>query len=141
MSDTYPAIVKGAFFVYIATACLMILAGLIVGTAGYTGEAGVSPDVRAAVVRNQRFVAVFNIVAALVIAVLASRLKSGSSMSRKWLLGVVLVVVIADLLAFVVKAGGFAFGIIPVLLAAAGLAMYSEPANTYFRRIQEGRDE
>ncbi|MDH4657418.1 hypothetical protein ACX3U9_10490 [Corynebacterium pyruviciproducens] len=137
-SAGYPISLTVSFFLFIGTAILMMFAGLVLATSGYQGELDVDPSFRAAVVRNQRIVAVFNIVIALVVAVLASQLRRGSTMSRRWLAVVVLVAVIGNLLAFVVKAGGFVLGIIPVLLAFAALLMYTQESNAYVEKIRGG---
>ncbi|MCI6206736.1 MAG: hypothetical protein MR654_07465 [Corynebacterium glucuronolyticum] len=132
----YPASLTASFFLFIITAILMMVAGLVLATSGYTGPMDVDPSFRSAVVRNQKIVAIFNIVVALVISILASQLRRGSTMSRRWLAIVVLVAVVGNLLAFVVKAGGFVLGIIPVLLAFAALLMYTSAATAYFDRIR-----
>lgn len=137
-SAGHPISLTVSFFLFIGTAILMMFAGLVLATSGYQGELDVDPSFRGAVVRNQRIVAVFNIVIALVVAVLASQLRRGSTMSRRWLAVVVLVAVIGNLLAFVVKAGGFVLGIIPVLLAFAALLMYTQESNAYVERIRGG---
>lgn len=132
----YPASLTASFFLFIITAILMMVAGLILATSGYTGPIDVDPSFRVVVVRNQKIVAIFNIVVALIISILASQLRRGSTMSRRWLAIVVLVAVIGNLIAFVVKAGGFVLGVIPVLLAFAALLMYTSTASAYFDRIR-----
>lgn len=132
----YPASLTASFFLFIITAILMMVAGLVLATSGYTGPIDVDPSFRVVVVRNQKIVAIFNIVVALIISILASQLRRGSTMSRRWLAIVALVAVIGNLIAFVVKAGGFVLGVIPLLLAFAALLMYTSTASAYFDRIR-----
>ncbi|MBV7282503.1 hypothetical protein [Corynebacterium sp. TAE3-ERU30] len=126
-----PTSIRVGFFLLLAGAALMILAGLVVTTAGYQGDPAAPLEFQDSVVRNQRIVGFFNMVLGLVIAGLAAQLHSGSIRSRRILLLVLAIVIVLDVMAFVFRFVGLSFGLIPMVLALGGLAIFRPTANDY----------
>ena len=74
-SGTWPSALRWGYYLCVASAILMILSGLVMLTDGYQGNQNIDQILIDAFVRNVRFVAIFNIIAGLAIAVLAAQLK------------------------------------------------------------------
>ncbi|WKD62117.1 hypothetical protein CCICO_10590 [Corynebacterium ciconiae DSM 44920] len=126
-----PASIRVGFFLLLAGAALMLLAGLVVTVAGYQGDSHAPADFQASVVRNQRIIGAFNMVLGLAVAGLAAQLRSGSLRARRRLLFVLASVIVVDVLAFVFRFVGLSFGLIPMMLALGGLAIYRPTASEY----------
>lgn len=114
------------------TAGIMIFFGLVVATAGYSGDPNVDPRLMAAVEANQRIVGITNIVAGFVIAMLMTQVRRAAKYSRRWVVAIIALCALVDLLAFTVKAAGIGISLIPILLTIGALIIYRPVVNRYF---------
>lgn len=126
-----PKALRAGFYVLVVASIVMILAGLILATSGYRGSPTEPAEFQNAVVRNQRVLAMFNMVLGLVVATLASQLRHGAKVSRRWLLGCIFVGVVFNLVAFIFKAAGPGMALVPILLAIGGLLIYRPSVNAF----------
>ena len=136
---TMPKLLKAVFWMLLATAAFMILTGLILYTAGYTGPADMDESYKEAVVNNQKFIGGINAFAGVVIAALTSQLPRGGKTPRRVLLALMMLVVLVDLLSFATRAGGFALGIIAVLLALDALLLFRPSISDHIDRNHMAR--
>lgn len=126
-----PQALKVGYWWLVISAAITIFFGLVVATTGYTGDPNVSPELVAAVELNQQVVGIYNIVAGFLIAVLMTQVRRAVKYARRWVVGIVMLTVIVDLIAFTVKAAGAGIAIIPLLLATGALIIYRPAVNTY----------
>ena len=94
-------------------------------------EAVLDPDADLAYVEalmsNQRFTGVVNLIAGVLITLLAAQLRGGGKISRRWLAGVIALTI------FAIQTAGLASIAIVVLLAVAALFLFRPAANLYIR--------
>lgn len=127
--STMPPSLKWALGLFIATAALMVLTGLVMYTAGYTGPADADQDYQEVVVNNQKFIGALNGLAGVVIAALISQVPRSGKNVRRLLLAISLLVVLVDLLSFVTRAGGISLAVIAILLALGCLLVFRPSVN------------
>ncbi|MEJ5997673.1 hypothetical protein [Corynebacterium sp. H130] len=126
-----PKALRVGYWWLIVTAGITIFFGLVVATAGYTGDPNVDPRLMAAVEANQRVVGIINIVAGFVLAMLLTQVRRAAKYARRWTVAIILLLVIVDLVAFTVKAAGVGIAIIPLLLTIGALIIYRPAVNRY----------
>ena len=124
-----PPSLKWAFAFFIGAAILMVLTGLVLYTAGYTGPTDTDAQYQEVVVNNQRFIGMVNGLAGIVIAALISQVPRSGKNIRRLLLAIALLVVLVDLLSFVTRAGGPSLALIALLLAAGCLLLFRPDVN------------
>ncbi|RNE48952.1 hypothetical protein C5L39_06615 [Corynebacterium alimapuense] len=129
--DVLPRSLKWSYYLSVAAAIVMVVSGLVLLTGTYPAGSPASQEVIDAFLSNVRFMGVFNIVAGLVIAALVAQLKSGSVISRRVLVGVIVVTIFSNVVAFAIQVGGIAMIVIVVLLAVAALLMFRPDASRY----------
>lgn len=132
-----PQALKVGYWWLIVSAAIMIFFGLVVATTGYTGDPNVSPQFIAAVEMNQRVIGIYNIVIGFLIAVLMTQVRRAVKYARRWAVGLIMLTVIVDLIAFTVKAAGVGIALIPILLAIGGLIIYRPAVNTYVAYLND----
>lgn len=130
-SAVMPSMLKIVFWLLFGIAILMVLTGLVLFTVGYQGDPQAETAYREAVVRNQQFIGVVDIIGGVLIAGLTARLPGGSRLARRALLVVLFLGCLANLLAFGIRAGGFALALIAVLLGVAALMLFHSSINSY----------
>ncbi|AKK04044.1 hypothetical protein [Corynebacterium epidermidicanis] len=134
-----PTALRWGYLLMLASTMFMLVAGLIIATAGYTGDPNVDPRFAEAVVLNQRIVGICNIVAAMVLVLLSVQVRNGARKVRPWVVGVVVLVVLVDMIAFLIKAGGFAVALIPVMLATSAVLLYRDSVTLHLDYLSERR--
>ncbi|MDU0479034.1 hypothetical protein QVA66_07255 [Staphylococcus chromogenes] len=132
-----PAALRWGYLLMVAATMFMIFAGLVIATAGYTGDPNVDPRFAAAVELNQRIVGITNMVVAMVLVMLTVQVRKGRRSVRPWIAGVVVLVVLIDMVAFLIKAGGFAVAIIPIMLATSAFLLFRPRVTAYLDYLSE----
>lgn len=131
---SWPSVLRWGYWVCVAAAILMIFSGLVMVAMPDGDRVGAAPEVIEAFHRNVRFVAIFNIVAGVLVAALAAQLKSGGLISRRVLIVVIALAVFCNVAAFAIQVGGLAMILIVILLAVAAFLVFRPAANRYFAR-------
>ncbi|MFP7364799.1 hypothetical protein SFC07_03315 [Corynebacterium callunae] len=134
-----PRMLKIVFGLLLVTAAFMVLTGLILYTAGYTGPDDVAESAKETVINNQKFIGGINGFAGVVIAALTSQLPRGGKTPRRVLLALIVLVVLVDLLSFATRAGGFALAVIALLLALAGVLLFRPAISDHIERNHMAR--
>lgn len=132
-----PAALRRGYLLMLFASMFMLVSGFIIATAGYTGDPNVDPRFAAAVEANQRIVGIVNMVAAAMLVLLVVQVRNGKRKVRPWIVGVVVLVVIFDLIAFLIKASGFAAAVIPVLVAVSAFLLYRPSVTSYLDHMGE----
>lgn len=132
--DQWPDALRWGYYLCVASAILMVVAGLVMITDDYPGTMDVDQVLIDAFMRNLRFIGAYNLIAGLVIAVLAAQLKGGGRISRRWLAGVIGLSLFFNIAAFAVQVGGLGLGVIVVLLALSALLIFRPSANEFMRQ-------
>lgn len=128
------------YYLCVVAAVIMVLAGLIMLTSGYSGDGGVSQEIIDAYLRNVNFIGIFNIIAGLLIAALAAQLKTGGKVSRRVLAGVIGLALFFNIAAFAIQVGGFSHVVIVLLLIIALLMMFRADSNRYFAHLGDSKN-
>ena len=133
--DTWPGSLRWGYWLSVAAAIVMVLAGLVMLTENPQAASEANPeagrDLIDAFRSNLRFVGIANIIAGLLVAALAAQLRSGSRLSRRILVVVIALAVFLNIVAFAIQVGGLAMILIVILLAAAAFMMFRSDANHY----------
>ncbi len=136
---SWPGQLRWGFALILVTAVLMIATSLLQLTGGFPGN----PDADYAFIEsymfNLRITAVWNIVAALVMALLAVRLRTGHKPARRWLAAVIALTSAVNLMSFLLSVTGFAGILIMVLLILALLLIFRPSSNAFVDREWEAR--
>ena len=119
-----PPVVTAARWVFIIAAVLMVLAGLILASAHYTGHE--DSDFIHAWERNMRIVGIANVLLGCAIGFAVAPMSAGNRRAR-----VVLIALTAGGIALI-HVGGFVLALIAVLLAIAVMCMVQPSARSYF---------
>ncbi|MEJ6012848.1 hypothetical protein WG936_03180 [Corynebacterium sp. H127] len=128
---TEPMALRVGYWWLVVVSAFAIFFGLVVATSGYTGDPNVEPQFKAAVEANQRVIGIWNIFAGFIITVLLTQVRKGAKYSRRWTVGVVVITVFVDLIAFTVKAAGVGISLIPILLTIGALLLYRPSVNDF----------
>ncbi|WP_080794422.1 hypothetical protein [Corynebacterium pacaense] len=137
--DGLPTSLKAAFWLLLGTSVLLVLSGLVLLTSGYTGDDSASAEYREQVINNQKFIGGINAFAGIVVAALTSQVPRGGKNVRRLLLAIIVLLLLVNLLAFVVRMGGFALAVIGVLLALGALLLYRPAASDHIERNHMAR--
>lgn len=133
--DTWPASLRWSYWLSVAAAIVMVLAGLVMLTENPQAASDANPEAGRDLIEafrgNLRFVGIANIITGLLIAALAAQLRSGSRLSRRILLVVIALAVFLNVVAFAIQVGGLAMILIVILLALAAFLMFRPDANHY----------
>lgn len=128
---TWPKSLRYGFVLSLVSAILMLVTGLVMLTHGEIQGDGAPLDVIAAYEKNLRFVAVGNIVVALLLTVAASYLRRGSLVGRRWFGVLLFAGAFLNLAGFIVSVVGLASIVVVVLLAFAGMFAFRPAANHF----------
>ncbi|WP_313286783.1 hypothetical protein [Corynebacterium vitaeruminis] len=118
-----------AYYLAVASAIVLILSGLVLFTTQAPG--GADAEMVQAVSRNQRFMAIVNIVGGLMIAALASQFHQAGRVTRRVYLGLVVVLIALNLIAVMLRVGGLVLMIIALMLALSAMAYFQQTVSTY----------
>ncbi|MDR7328432.1 hypothetical protein [Corynebacterium guangdongense] len=136
---SWPVQLRWGFLLILGTAVLMIATGLVQLTGGFPGN----PDADYAYIQsymfNLRFTAVWNITAAVILALLAAQLRTGHKLARRWLAAVITLTSMLNLISFLLNVTGFAGILILVLLVLALLLLFRPSSNAFMDREWEAR--
>lgn len=131
---SWPVQLRRGFALILIAAVLMILTGLLQLAGGFPGD----PDMDFAFIRtymfNLRITAVWNIVAAIILALLAAQLSKGNRIARRWLAAVIGLSSAMNLISFLLGVTGFAGVLILVLLVLALLFLFRPSSNAFMDR-------
>ena len=119
-----PPSLRWAYWVLVAAAVVMLTSGLV---AFFGGQSAGMPA------GDQLFVAVSNVVGALVIAVAAAQLSGGNKWARRVCTTAAALCIFFNVAALALGVGGIALLLIPILLAVAILLMFRPTANEFIR--------
>lgn len=133
----WPKSLRWGYVLCVVSAILMLLSGLLMLSNGYIGDPNEDPAIIDSFLLNMRFNAWFNIIAALVIAVLAAQLRGGGRISRRWLAGVIALSLFVNVASFAIQVGGLGLMVIVVFLAFAALFLFRPAANEYMQKKSE----
>ena len=128
----WPTSLKIGHRLSLAAAVLLLLTGFIM-LSGYQGDPNADLDYIDALMSNQRFTGAVNIIAGILIALLAAQLRGGGKISRRWLAGVIALTIFVNVAAFAIQTAGVASIAAVVLLAVAALFLFRPAANLYIR--------
>lgn len=131
----WPKALRWGYYLAVAAAVLMVFSGMVMISEGYTGDPGVDQEFIDAFLDNVRFLGGYNIIAGLVLAILAAQLKKGGKLSRRWLTGVIALTLFFNVAALAIQVGGFGLGLIVVLLALVALLIFRPASNRYIDRM------
>ncbi|WJY62437.1 hypothetical protein CATRI_01640 [Corynebacterium atrinae] len=131
---SWPPVLRWGYWVCVAAAIFMTFSGLVMFALPVEDRAGAAPEVIEAFHRNVRFVAIFNVVAGVLVAALAAQLKSAGLVSRRVLIVVIALAVFCNVAAFAIQVGGLAMIVIVILLAVAAFLVFRPASNRYFAR-------
>ena len=125
-----PPMVTAARWVFIIAAVLMVLAGLILASAHYTGHE--DSDFIHAWERNMRIVGIANVLLGCAIGFTVAPMSAGNRRARVVLIALTAGGIALNIMAFVIHVGGFVLALIAVLLAIAVMCMVQPSARSYF---------
>ncbi|AKK10273.1 hypothetical protein [Corynebacterium uterequi] len=133
-----PQSLVAGYVLALAGAVLMVVSSLVMFSVGFVG--GDAPlEVIDSFERNQRIVAVGNLVLAAVVVWSASATTRGRKAARRVLGAAIFSGVFLNLLGFIVTVSGLAAIVIVALLAFAAVAVTRPSANKYIRYCEDQR--
>lgn len=129
-----PKSLRFAYWVLVIAAIIMLVSGMI-GMFGDSGaeEVAASKQIADYLSRNRNFVAISNIVCALVMALCAPQLPHGSKWSRRIITIAIAFSLFVNIAAMALGVGGLGLVAIPVVLAVALLLLYRPDSNQFMR--------
>lgn len=131
---SWPVQLRWGFVLILVTAVLMIATSLLQLTGGFPGN----PDADYAYIEsymfNLRVTAVWNIAAAVVMALLAARLRVGDKVARRWLAAAIALTSAMNLISFLLSVTGIVGILIMVLLVLALLLLFRPTSNAFIDR-------
>ena len=119
-----PPVVTAARWVFIIAAVLMVLAGLILASAHYTGHE--DSDFIHAWERNMRIVGIANVLLGCAIGFTVAPMSAGNRRARVVLIALTVGGIALNIMAFVIHVGGFVLALIAVM------CMVQPSARSYF---------
>lgn len=127
-----PAVLRWAYWVLVVAAIVMLTSAMV----GIFGEAGsqhlpASEAVAEYLRTNRYFVAISNMVAAVIIALIAAQLTTGSRWPRRIITVVIAFTLFSNIAALALGVGGLALLFIPMLLMVALVLLYRPAANRF----------
>ena len=130
--DAWPRPLRWAYWVLVVSAVLMLVSGMV----GIFGSGGPEVEPSNAQVAeylhsNRLFVAVTNIIGAILLALFAAQLAGGSKWSRRIITAVIAFALFNNIAALALGIGGLGLLIIPIALIIA-LALVFQPQSTRF---------
>lgn len=131
---SWPVQLRWGFVLILVGAVLMLLTALLQLTGGYPGDPDADYDVINYFMRNLRFTAYGNILAAVILTVLATRLRSGNKVARRWITGVIVLVCALNIVSYLLGIAGFGSVLIMVLLILALLMIFRPSSNAFIDR-------
>ena len=137
---TWPGSLRWSHHLIVAAAVLMILTGMVGLTQDRVADPGVSREVVDAFHRNVRFISVYNILAALLLAACSAQLRGGGMISRRILAGVIALSVFFNIAAFAIQVGGVAMVAVCVVLGVALVLLFRPGSTSYMQRIRGSGD-
>ena len=137
--DAWPRPLRWAYWVLVVSAVLMLVSGMVVIFG--SGEPQVEPSnaqVAEYLHSNRLFVAVTNIIGAILLALFAAQLAGGSKWSRRIITAVIAFALFTNIAALALGIGGLGLLIIPIALIIA-LALLFQPQSTRFIKARSLR--
>lgn len=130
--DAWPRPLRWAYWVLVVSAVLMLVSGMV-GIFGSGGPQVEPQNVQVAeyLHENRLFVAVTNAVGAVVLALFAAQLASGSKWARRIITIVIAIALFNNIAALALGIGGLSLLIIPISLIIA-LALLFQPQSNRF---------
>ncbi len=130
--DAWPRQLRWAYWVLVVSAVIMLVSGM----AGIFGSGGPQVEPQNAQVAeylhsNRLFVAVTNSVGAILLALFAAQLASGSKWARRIITAVIAFALFTNIVALALGIGGLGLLIIPITLIVA-LALLFQPQSNRF---------
>ncbi|APT91826.1 hypothetical protein CPHO_01670 [Corynebacterium phocae] len=134
--DAWPRPLRWAYWVFVLAAIVMTVSGLV----GWFDHPEPATGAWAEYFQNNRhFVAGANLVAAVIISVLAPQLSRAMKHARTGLAAVVFISCFFNIAAIAVGVGGLMLVVIVVLLLTATVLMYRPQANEFIRERNRER--
>ena len=137
--DAWPRPLRWAYWVLVVSAVLMLVSGMVVIFG--SGEPQVEPSnaqVAEYLHSNRLFVAVTNIIGAILLALFAAQLAGGSKWARRIITAVIAFALFTNIAALALGIGGLGLLIIPIALIIA-LALVFQPQSTRFIKARSLR--
>ncbi|MFW9042924.1 tellurium resistance protein TerC [Corynebacterium striatum] len=133
-ANWWPSSLRFSYWVLVIAAVIMLVSGMV-GLFGDSGaeEVAASPEVAEYLSRNRNFVAISNIVCAIIMAVCSAQLAHGSKWSRRIITIAIAVTLFVNVAAMALGVGGLILIVIPVVLAVALLLLYRPDSNQFIR--------
>lgn len=130
--DAWPRPLRWAYWVLVVSAVIMLVSGMV----GIFGSGGPQVEPQNAQVAeylhsNRLFVAVTNAVGAILLALFAAQLASGSKWARRIITAVIAFALFTNIVALALGIGGLGLLIIPITLIVA-LALLFQPQSNRF---------
>ena len=130
--DAWPRQLRWAYWVLVVSAVIMLVSGMV----GIFGSGGPQVEPQNAQVAeylhsNRLFVAVTNAVGAILLALFAAQLASGSKWARRIITAVIAFALFTNIAALALGIGGIGLLIIPITLIVA-LALLFQPQSNRF---------
>ncbi len=130
--DAWPRQLRWAYWVLVVSAVIMLVSGMV----GIFGSGGPQVEPQNAQVAeylhsNRLFVAVTNAVGAILLALFAAQLASGSKWARRIITAVIAFALFTNIVALALGIGGLGLLIIPITLIVA-LALLFQPQSNRF---------
>ena len=130
--DAWPRPLRWAYWVLVVSAVIMLVSGMV----GIFGSGGPQVEPQNAQVAeylhsNRLFVAVTNAVGAILLALFAAQLASGSKWARRIITAVIAFALFTNIAALALGIGGLGLLIIPITLIVA-LALLFQPQSNRF---------
>ncbi|WP_018297846.1 hypothetical protein [Corynebacterium lubricantis] len=130
VGDDWPRSLQIGFWLIVAGAIMMVLTAMLMVAAGFPGDPA-DTELRDAYMRNMWFMAIFNVIVALVMGGAASYLRKGSKNARRVVAVCIALACFFNALAFALRVGALSMMVIVVLLAFAALFIFRPTANAY----------
>lgn len=130
VGDDWPRSLQIGFWLVVVGAVVMLVTAMMMITTGYPGDPA-DTAMRTAFMRNMWFVAVMNIILALVMGAAASYLRQGSRNARRIVAACIALACVFNVMAFAIRVGGLALMLVVVLLAFASLFLFRPAVNAY----------
>lgn len=126
---TKPRTLTIAYYLAVASAIVLIFSGLVL----FTTEAPVGADAHVvdAVSGNLRFMAIVNILGGLMIAALASQFQHAGKVTRRVYLGIAVLIVALNLIAVMLRLGGWVLMIVALMIALSAMAYFQPAVSNY----------
>lgn len=128
----WPTSLRTGYWLCLTAAVLLILSGLIM-LSGFRGDPTADPAYVEAALDNQRFAGWWNIAAGILVVLLATQLRGGGKISRRWLAAVIGLTIFVNVAAFAIQVAGLASILIVIILAFAALFLFRPASNLYLR--------